>query len=222
MSKGVALFHPGAAGGDGSPNGCPLTDPRWKVGASKVVVTVSATATPHGSRAMLTHVASNPTIAVRGRAGRVTLLERPITNHLPGERQKAVTRKRTVSTGTAGDQHSGRMYDYRLPRRDANPPCGPRSSPRNGGWELTAPALEFPVALPRRSSRQANQLTSYRDGCSHGCGPTRADRADSRRRAHGYRRYRRPRRIPAACRCGRSAAGSKSPETHPAGRPTHR
>ena len=56
------------------------------------------------------------------------VLDAAHTNHLPGERQKAVTRKRTVSTGTAGDQHSGRMYDYRLPRRDANPPCGPRSS----------------------------------------------------------------------------------------------
>ena len=59
--------------------------PSVEGGGSKFVSTVSAAATPHGSRTMLTNVASNPTIALRGRAGRLSLLERRIASTFPGD-----------------------------------------------------------------------------------------------------------------------------------------
>src|SRR6516165_2065127 len=74
MSPGLALLQPLGHG-----VGCSLTDPVWKRGASKFVSTVSALATPHGSKAMLRSVASNPTNAVRGRFRRSRVLERHMT-----------------------------------------------------------------------------------------------------------------------------------------------
>ena len=61
---------------------CPLTDPRWKRSGSKSVI--EAAATPPGSRAKLTNVASTPTIAARG-AGRVRRLESRTATPLSGE-----------------------------------------------------------------------------------------------------------------------------------------
>ncbi len=61
---------------------CPLTDPRWKRGGSKSVM--EAAATPPGSRAKLTNVASTPTIAARG-ARRVRRLESRTATPLSGE-----------------------------------------------------------------------------------------------------------------------------------------
>ncbi len=61
---------------------CPLTDPGWKRSGSKSVM--EAAATPPGSRAKLTNVASTPTIAARG-AGRVRRLESRTATPLSGE-----------------------------------------------------------------------------------------------------------------------------------------